>query len=183
MLSLGSVPLMKFVTRYCGWDFILGQRSYTQFQRGDWLWQRVKDLKVTPSRPYYETNIFWTKTHVFGPLNLFAFYKPYQAAPSLPRKKVRYFTTTLPIARQLRRLGRRRWGCEPMFRDFKSAGWAITHSALPAPESRHLLLLILSFNYLWATSLGRWLCKVGRRREIDAKKNDTTAYFVLVGIG
>jgi hypothetical protein len=100
-----------------------------------------------------------------------------------PQKMVRYCLTSLPIAPHLRRLGHRRWGCEPMFRDFKSSGWDMQQSGLQDPHTRHTLLLVLSINYLWASSLGRWLCKVGRRHEIDGKKNGITAYFVLVGIG
>jgi hypothetical protein len=181
--EFSSVPLMRFATRQAGWDFILGQRSGNQFHLGDWQWHTAKDLKVTASRPFYAANVFWTKTHNFGPVNCFAFYKPYQTGRFKVQKKVRYFTTSLPIAPQLRRLGRRRWGCEPMFRNFKSAGWCMHQSALQDPETRHALLLVLSFSYLWAVSLGRWLCKVGRRHEIDGKKNDITAYFVLAGIG
>ena len=181
--EFGSVPLLRFVTRHTDWDFIAGQRSQSQFHTGDWQWQAVKDLPVTARRPYYATTIFWTKTHNFGPLNFFAFHKPYRTGRNQRRKQVRYFTTSLRITPQLRRLGRRRWGCEPMFRDFKSSGWFIHHSGLPNAASRHTLLLVLSINYLWASSLGRWLCKVGRRHEIDSKKNDITVCFVLVGIG
>ena len=181
--EFGSVPLIRFISRYTNWDFILGQRSRTQFHVGDWQWQAVKDLPVMPSRPYFAANIFWTKTHNFGPLNFFAFHKPYRSGPDEPQKSVRYCTTSLPIAPHLRRLGHRRWGCEPMFRDFKSAGWHFQQSGLQDNDARHALLLVLSINYLWATSLGRWLCKVGRRHEIDNKKNGITATFVLVGIG
>jgi len=181
--EFGSVPLMRYITHQPGWDFILGQRSVNQFHLGDWQWQTVGELPVTPFRPFYASPIFWTKKHNFGPLNFFAFYKPYQNGPYEPQKTVRYFTTTLPITPQLRRLGRRRWGCEPMFRDFKSSGWQIQQSGLQDPETRHALLLVLSINYLWATTLGRWLCKVGRRDEIDNKKNDITACFASAGIG
>jgi len=181
--EFGSVPLTRFITRHTNWDFILGQRSRTQFHVGDWQWQAVKDLPVTPSRPYFAANVFWTKTHNFGPLNFFAFHKPYRSGPHEPQKLVRYCTTSLPIAPHLRRLGHRRWGCEPIFRDFKSSGWHIQQSGLQDNDARHALLLVLSINYLWATSLGRWLCKVGRRHEIDNKKNGITATFVLVGIG
>jgi len=181
--EFGSVPLMRFITRQTNWDFILGQRSRNQFHIGDWQWQTVKDIHVTPSHPYFAANIFWTKTHNWGPLNFFAFYRPYRSGRNEPQKLVRFCTTSLPIAPHLRRLGHRRWGCEPMFRDFKSSGWDIQQSGLRDPDTRHALLLVLSINYLWATSLGRWLCKVGRRHEIDSKKNAITAYFVLVGIG
>jgi hypothetical protein len=70
-----------------------------------------------------------------------------------------------------------------MFCDFKSSGWDMQLSGLQDDDARQALLLVLSINYLWATSLGRWLCKVGRRHEIDNKKNGITATFGLVGIG
>lgn len=181
--EFGSVSMMRFLTRQTNWDFILGQRSQTQFHPGDWQWQVVKDLPVTPSRPYFASNIFWTKTQNFGPLNFFAFHKPYRSGRNEPQKLRRFCLTSLPIAPHLRRLGHRRWGCEPMFRDFKSSGWTIQQSGLQDRDTRHTLLLVLSINYLWATSLGRWLCKVGRRYEIDCKKNGITAYFVLDGTG
>lgn len=181
--EFGSVPLMRFITRQTTWDFILGQRSRNQFHVGDWQWQACHELLVTPRHPFFAANIFWTKSHNFGPLNFFAFYKSYRSGRNEPQKLVRYCATSLPIAPHLRRLGHRRWGCEPMFRDFKSSGWNIQQSGLQNPDTRHALLLVLSINYLWATSLGRWLCKVGRRHEIDPKKNGITAYFVLGGIG
>lgn len=84
--EFGSVPLMRFITRQRNWDFILGQRSRNQFHTGSWQWQTVKDLSVTLSRPYFANNIFWTKMHNFGPLNFFAFYKPYRSGRNEPQK-------------------------------------------------------------------------------------------------
>jgi hypothetical protein len=65
--EFGSVPLIRFLTRQTHWDFILGQRSRNQFHVGDWQWQTVKDIHVTPSHPFFAHNIFWTKTYNFGP--------------------------------------------------------------------------------------------------------------------
>jgi hypothetical protein len=181
--EFGSVPFMQFITEQAKWDFILGQSIRNQFQTGDWVWQSLANIRVTPSQPYYEANLFWTKTHRYGPINLFAFFHPYQSGPGEPRREVRYCTTSLPINRTLRRLGRRRWGCEPMFRDYKSSGWHIDLSGLQHDDRIDALLVVLSFNYLWASSLGRWLCKVRRRHEIDGKKSGITACFVSVGTG
>lgn len=85
--EFGSVSLMRFVTHQAGWDFIVGQRSLNQFHTGDWQWQTTKELIVTPAHPYFAANIFWTKTHNFGPLNFFAFYKPYQSGRYEPKKR------------------------------------------------------------------------------------------------
>lgn len=181
--EFGAVPMMQFISAHPYWDFILGQSRHTYYQLGDWQWYYLGDLKVTHRQPQFLANIFWTKSHIYGPLNLFAFSQPRQNSKSGPRYEIRYCTTSLPIARTLRRVGRRRWGIEPMFRDFKSSGWQLDQSALTQAETRENLLVVLAINYLWATCLGRWLCKSGRRREIDGKKSDITVYFVLVGIG
>ena len=167
---------MRYLTDVRSWDFILGQRNSDYFHMGDHNWQRTGHLNVTKKRPFFASNVTWSKSHQFENVNFFAFYKPYQNGKTEPKKEVRYFTTSLPITSPLRRIGRRRWGCEPMFQDFKSAGWQITKCGLPTDQARHNLLTLLSFNYLWSVSLGRWLCKVSRRGEIDSKKNDTIRF-------
>lgn len=181
--EFGSVPMMQFSCQHPNWDFIFGQTKHTYYQLGDWQWRYLGDLPVTRRQPHYLADIFWTKGHAYGPINLFAFYKPRQNGPTSPRYDIRYCTTSLPIAHTLRQVGRRRWGTEPMFRDFKSSGLQVDRSALQQADSRDNLLLVLSISYLWATTIGRWLCKSGRRREIDAKKSVITVCFVSVGIG
>jgi hypothetical protein len=181
--EFGAVPMMQFVLGHPHWDFVFGQSKHTYYHGGDWEWRYLGDLKVTRRHPQFLHHIFWTKEHVYGPLNLFAFYQPRQNNKTGPRYEIRYCTTSLPIAPTLRRVGHRRWGIEPMFRDFKSSGWHLDQSALKQADTHENLLLLLAINYLWATCMGRWLCKSGRRREIDGKKSDITVYFVLVGIG
>ncbi len=163
--EFGSVPLMRFITRQTNWDFILGQRSRNQFHVGDWQWQVVKDLHITPSRPYFAANIFWTKTHNFGPLNFFAFYKPYRSGRNEPQKMVRYCLTSLPIAPHLRRLGHRRWGCEPMFRDFKSSAGIGNNLDYKTPT-----LVIPSCSFLASTIYGQPLWEDGCVRLVVAMK-------------
>ena len=181
--EFGSVQMMRFLRTKTSWEYILGQRSRTKFHAGDEHWQRLIDLPVTSKKPFYASNVTWTQSHKLQNVQFFAFFKPYQNSRFQPKKKVRYFTTSLPITPPLRRLGRKRWGCEPMFRDFKSAGWQITKCGLPSDQARHNLLTLLSFNYLWASSLGRWLCKASRRGEIDPKKRDIILSFGLALIG
>jgi len=181
--EFGSVQMMRFLRKKTSWEYILGQRSRTNFHTGNGQWQRLANLPVTVKRPFYASNVTWTKSQELEHVNCFAFFRPYKNGRSEPKKTVRYFTTSLPITPPLRRLGRRRWGCEPMFRDFKSAGWQITKCGLPSDQARHNLLTLLSFNYLWASSLGRWLCKASRRKEIDPKKRDIILSFGLAPIG
>jgi hypothetical protein len=178
--EFGSVPVMKFCQQQ-GWNFIFGQSRHTYYRSATFgQWHYLGDLRVTPRHPVYLSNVLWTKAHQFGPLNLFAFYAPRQHHPISPRRDIRYCVTSLPIAHTLRRVGHRRWGTEGLFRDYKSSGWQLDKSALQDPQRRNCLLLLLSINYLWLTCLGRWLCKVGHRHQIDPK---TQRHFSLFRIG
>lgn len=176
--EFGAVAMMQYVRDHPTWDFIFGQPKNRQYQLGDWQWHALRDLVVTPHHAQYLANIFWTKEHMYGPINLFAFHKPRRNGANSPLIRVRYCTTSLPIAHTLRQLGSRRWSIEPSFKDFKSSGWQIMQSDLQNTLRRNNLLLVLCINYLWATATGRWLCKVGRRHEIDSKKTVITVYSV-----
>lgn len=181
--EFGSVPMMQYVRSHAHWDFILAQKKHTYFQTNNGTWYYLADLPIKPRQPIYRTELTWTKRHHYKSVNLFAFYAPHQCGTTSPRYEVRYCVTSLPIAHTLRRLGRRRWGIECMFRDYKSSGWHIDQSGLQNPDNTETLLVLLSINYLWATVLGRWLCKSGRRSEVDAKKSVISAFFVLALIG
>jgi hypothetical protein len=175
--EFGSVKVMRFL-RAQGWDFILAQPANTRYRPyRTQTWHLLRDLPVTPRQAVYLDTVEWTERHCYGPLNGFAFYAPRQNSPESPRRYVRYCATTLPIAHTLRREGRRRWGIEPFFKDYKSAGWNIELSALSCLERRNSLLILLSTAYLWATCVGRWLCKTSRRREIDAKPSRQLSLF------
>ena len=166
--EFGSVDVMRFVQTQ-GWDFILGQPANTLFRFPEQGWQRLDNLAVTSRKSVYLSQVEWTQQHRYGPINVFAFYAPHQNSPFGLRRDLRYCATSLPITHTLRRRGRRRWGIEPFFRDYKSSGWQIESSALSDFARMDRLLTLLSVNYLWATCIGRWLCKLGRRSEIDAK--------------
>jgi hypothetical protein len=181
--EFGSVAVMRFA-RMQGWDFILAQAANTAYRRwgqgGQDTWQMLRDLTIPKRGTVYLPNVVWTAHHSYGPLNGFAFYLPHQNAPYGPRTVYRYCATSLPMSDSLRRIGRRRWGIECNFKDFKSAGWEIEKVQLPHDSRRDSLLSVLSMSYLWATSVGRWLCKVGRRHEVDA---DPTRHLSLFRIG
>ncbi len=177
--EFGSVPMMRFVQDQ-GWDFVLGQTSHTYFRYdSESAWEYVGELVVTPRRPVYLKDILWTKEHGYGPVNFFAFHAPHQNGPTSPRYQVRYCLTSLPIAHTLRRIGHRRWGTEPLFRDYKSSGWHFDNSAIESRKRRNGLLTLLCTNYLWATCIGRWLCKSGRRREVDHRPSRRFSLFRL----
>jgi len=166
--EFGSVAVMRFL-REQGWDFILGQAANTRYRHyGQADWKLLANLAVPKRGTLYLPRVEWTQQHRYGPLNVFAFYAPHQNSPESLRRDYRYCATTLPTTYNLRRLGRRRWSIECCFKDFKSAGWNIELSHIRHLERRDTLLTLLSMVYLWATGIGRWLCKVGKRREVDA---------------
>lgn len=175
--EFGAVAIMRWCQQQ-HWDFILSQTSHTYYQlSSDQPWYLLKALKITKRCPIYLSAIYWTKEHALGPLNLYAFYDPHQNDATSPRSEYRYQITSLPITHTLRRIGRRRWSTEPLFRDFKSAGWHLEESALQQDFTRERLLVLLSFNYLWATCIGRWLAKRGIRSHIDDSPQRRYSFF------
>jgi hypothetical protein len=166
--AFDGIPLLQYL-REQQWEFIVGQPGKKLIrQRPQGGWQALSSLPVTPTQPVYLSNIELTRCYAYGPLNLFAFYQPRYRHRQRKRERV-YCVTSLPITPPLRRLGQRRWGIECCFQDFKSSGWQLQASDLTHPARREGLLTILSLAYLWATCLGRWLCKPGQRRQVDAK--------------
>lgn len=173
-----SVPLLQYL-RQLHWDYIVRQPNKKCFrQRPETTWQSLKSLPVTRRRPIYIPNIELTRRYGYGPVNLFAFYQPLFHKQER-RRNITYCVTSLPITPTLRRLGQRRWGIECCFKDLKSSGWHWHSSDLTHPQRREGLLTLLNVSYLWATCLGRWLCKTGNRRQIDAQGQRHLSLFRL----
>ena len=161
--EFGAIPILTYV-REQGWDFILGQRCHYQCRpAGAQNWQALDSFAMTKRQGLYLSNITLTKTYEYRPVNLFGFMQ--KGKKSILEK--RFFATSLPTAHTLRRIGKRRWGIECCFQDYKSSGWHIDTSHLQAADARERLLVILSTCYLWVTCLGRWLCKTGQRGLVD----------------
>jgi hypothetical protein len=173
--EFGSVKVMQFAQQN-NWDFILGQPGNIRYHDGQ-CWRLLQDLPITPRQSVYLSDIRWTVKHNYGPLNLFAFYSPHQAAEFAARCDSRYLVTSLPTTHTIRRVGRRRWGIEPFFKDYKSTGWELDSSALQCSNRLDHLIILLSVDYLWATCVGRWVCKTSRRSEIDAKPSRHLSLF------
>lgn len=174
--EFGSVRLMQHVQQL-GWDFILGQSSknyYREYPHGSW--QTFGSLPVTKTQAVYRERVEVTKQYGYGLLNVFAFYTP-RFSKKRRKQDIIYCATSLPIAPTLRRIGHRRWGVECQFRDMKSSGWNVQACDLSHPQRREGLLTLLNICYLWATSLGRWLCKTSQRQVVDAKPHRRLSLF------
>lgn len=163
-----SVPLLRYLQQH-HWEFIVGQsnhKSYSLHQEDHW--SPLSSLPVSKTHPVYLHHIDLTQKYQFGPLSLFAFYQPRFSQDKRKRKRdFTYCVASLPITPALRRLGQRRWGIEPFFRDYKSSGWQLHTSTLTQATRRDGLLTILALVYLWSTCLGRWLSKSGQRYQVD----------------
>ena len=174
--EFGSVDMMQYL-RHLGWDFIVGQSSknyYRSYPKGSW--QLFGDLPVSKTRSAYKAQVEVTKAHQFGLVNIFGFHKP-RFGKKHRKQNIIYCATSLPIAPTLRRVGHRRWGVECQFKDMKTSGWNIQNCDISHPQRREGLLNSLNLCYLWATCLGRWLCKASQRHLVDAKPDRRLSLF------
>lgn len=171
--EFGAMPMLRYL-RQEAWDFILGQRRhYTYLASEASKWQTLETLAMTKRRGVYLEHITLTKTYEIQDVNLFGFMHKGKKS----QEEQRFFATSLPIAHTLRQVGRRRWGIECCFKDFKSSGWNINMSQLKDDDARERLLVLLSMCYLWATCLGRWLCKTGQRHLVDSSSKRQASLF------
>jgi hypothetical protein len=162
------------------WDFMLAQPRRVHFrQRGADRSMPLKSLPVTKTHPCQLAHVDLFAQDALGAINLLAFYAPHYTQCGTRKRDLTYLATSLPLTPGLRRLGRRRWGTEPFYRDFKSAGWQVTHSCLQHSAAQDGLLIVLALTYLWAVCTGRWLCKTGQRHCVDAKAQRHLSLFRL----
>jgi len=174
--EFGSVRLMQYV-RHLGWDFIVGQSSKNYYRSyPDGIWQLFGSLPVTKTQAVYKAQVEVTKKYQYGLVNIFGFYKP-RFGKKTRKQNIIYCATSLPITPMLRRVGHRRWGVECQFQDMKSSGWNVQNCDISHPKRREGLLNVLNLCYLWATCLGRWLCKTSQRHCVDAKPDRRLSLF------
>lgn len=154
--------------REVGWDFMLAQPSHCGF-RASILANSLPlaSLPVTPPHPCQLAQVELFAHERLGGINILAFYQPHYTRFNKLKRQVSYLATSLPLTPGLKRLGRRRWGTEPFYRDYKSAGWNVTASQLTTAQRQEGLLILLALSYLWTVCIGRWLCKTGQRRLVD----------------
>lgn len=173
--EFGGIPLFRYI-RQLGWHAMVGQHAQSRFHRGDFQWQSLAHLSVSKRNNIYLKDVYLTKTHEYGKVNLVAFYHP-RFKKKRRQSDIRYLATSLPITRNLLVTGKARWGIECQFKDFKSAGWQVNCTSICDDNRLEALLNLLSIAYLWATCLGRWLCKTGKRHLVDGHGRRGLSYF------
>ncbi len=90
-----------------GWHGQVGLKSDWWFRPRDGAWQSLQALGLQPGQRRYLSDVYLTREHQFGPLNLLADWSPPQETP-------RYWALDLPAAGQAWRRGRKRYWIEPM---------------------------------------------------------------------
>ena len=173
--EFGGIPLVQCLQQW-GWDVIVGQSQKHYYHQGDYNWHQLRELPVKRSQNIYLSSVYLTKEHNYGHLNVVGFFSP-RFQGDRRQQDIRYLATTLPITPHLLVTGKGRWGIECQFKDFKSAGWHLNWSRIRDFNRLEALLNLLSLTYLWATCLGRWLCKAGKRRLVDGHSTRGLSYF------
>jgi hypothetical protein len=173
--EFGGIPLL-ICLRQLGWEALLGQNGKNCFHQGDHKWQALNTLAVQRNRNLYLPAVYLTKDHDYGKVNLVAFYHP-RFKNQRRQSDIRYLASTLPITPHLLVTGKARWGIECQFKDFNSAGWHVNSTDIRDHQRLEALLNLLSVAYLWATCLGRWLCKAGKRYLVDGHGQRGLSYF------
>jgi len=162
--------LMIRALRQLKWDFILAQFGSSHFRRiGTSTSQALSRLPVTKRRSCQLAGIDLFAYKPIGDINIFAFYQKHYTQCGKLTREMAYLATSLPLTPGLKRLGRRRWGTEPFYRDYKSSGWKITDSRLKHSSRQESILVMLALLYLLSVCFGRWLCKTGQRHWVDAR--------------
>lgn len=165
--EFGSAHLIRTL-RQLRWQFIVGLQANVKFRSAaDGPMQALRTLPVTPSRSCQLERVDLFEGDPLSSINIYAFYQPHYDKAGKRKREVCYLATSLPLTRPIRSLGRRRWGIEPFHKDYKSSGWNITASKIN-PTQRRGFLIIAAICYLLCVCLGRWLCKTGKRRQIDS---------------
>jgi hypothetical protein len=167
--EFGGADMIRAL-RELDWEFILGQERHWCFRVAPTAPAvPFASLPVTPSRSCQVSRVELFAQERLGGINLLAFYQPHYTQTGRRKRQICYLATSLPLQTGTRRLGRRRWGTEPFYRDYKSGGWHVTWSHLQTPSRQEGLLILLALAYLWSVCMGRWLCKTGHRAWVDSQ--------------
>ena len=133
----------------------------------------IGELVPHPDSPEQrKTDILFTKTHSFGPVNCYACWEAGQEIPLI-------LLSHLPAdkAYNPRLTYRIRFSTEPLFADCKEAGFRLHKSRLLEPERLSRLFLAVSVSYLLMTTLGAWLFFHQDTNQVDRSNRRTLSIF------
>jgi hypothetical protein len=164
-----AVALQQVCRRY-HWHWQVGVKSDTYFRLGQGRWQTLQSLGLAQGQRLYLQDIYLTRKHNFGPLNLIADW-------SANQDYARYWVLDLPATPQAWRRGRKRFWIEPTFRDWKSYGFDLERSKIDDPHRLNELVLAIVLTTIWMIHIGDWLTHHGHHLDlIPATKNDYSLF-------
>jgi hypothetical protein len=161
------------VQRHCQahqWHWQLGLKSDILFRKGAGDWQPLRAITVSRGQRRYIQEVFLTRKHIFGPVNLMVDWTSNEDTP-------RYVVTDQRADRYAWRRGR--FWIEPFFRDWKSYGFDLESTKLIHPHRLETLLLGMATASLWMTHVGQWLTETGRRYLLEPRHKRDYSIFRL----
>jgi hypothetical protein len=179
--EFGHAALLRWVSAQ-GWDFILAQSSTTHFQaQRHQAFHPLASLPVTRRHSCFVANAWLGVREAFGRVNLYAFYQPHHECPARRSRTVQYLATNLPQTRLIKALGKRRWGIEAMFGDWKTGGWDWEQSAVQSETRRESWMTMMALCMLWLVLVGRAVCQHSQRPWVDPHAKRHLSLFQIGG--
>lgn len=166
-----AVPLQQACQQW-GWHWQVGLKSDLYFRTPTDDWQPLRALGLQPGERRYLTEVYLTRDHAFGPLNLIADWAPRQETP-------RYWALDLPADRHAWRRGRKRYWIEPTFRDWKSYGFDLEGRQINHRHRLDVLVLGMALTTLWLIHVGDQLLHSGRAAEFQPYNQTDYSVFRL----
>jgi len=161
---------LQQVCRTYHWHWQVGVKSDTYFRHSQGVWHPLKSLSLERGQRLSLSDIYLTRKHDFGPVNLIADWSPNQDYP-------RYWVLDLPATPQAWRRGRKRFWIEPTFRDWKSYGFDLERSKIDDPYRLNGLVLGIALTTVWMLHIGDWLTYHGHHLDlIPATKDDYSLF-------
>ena len=159
--------------RYCkkqGWHWQVGVKGDTCFRQAGGSWKQLRKISIDPGQRRYLEDIYLTKEHDFGPINLIVDWNPNEDFP-------RYTVLDLKADRHAWRRGRKRFWIETFFRDWKSYGFDLENSKLEDKQRIGNLILGMAITSLWMMFLGQELEACGERISLEAAHKQDYSIF------
>jgi hypothetical protein len=166
-----AVPLQAYCRRRT-WSWHVGLKSDLLFRQDDDAANALRELPVHRGQRLFVQDVHLTEVHDFGPVNLIADWPAGQDAP-------RFWALDRTADRHAWRRGRKRFWCEPSFRDWKSYGFDIERSHLTSRDRLDCLLLAAAISSLWMIHIGDWLTRTGHRQLLEARGKRDYSLFRL----
>lgn len=164
-----AVPVQELCRSY-GWHWQVGLKADIAFRAPGGGWQALRDLALQPGQRCYVSDVYLTRKHAFGPVQLIGDWAPQQPHP-------RYWALDQPADVQAWRRGRKRYWIEPTHRDWKSYGFDLEKSQLADAGRVRVLMLGINITTLWMIHLGDNLLWNGRAAELAPRhKTDYSAF-------